>query len=438
VLLRLEIDQAILFGILARVWGLIAGTVTILLITSHFSPEVQGYYYTFNQLLALKVFAELGLSTVIIQFASHEWSGLSLNKNGYIVGRADSLSRLASLGQFAFRWYSIAGVITTIGLSLAGYIFFSTSPDIGIDWIAPWLMLCLLTGLNLALAPFLAILEGCNQVRQVYFYQLVLAVLSNLAGWLSILSGANLWTAPIYSITGLIWEVFFLWIRYGKFFKSLLLAKTGSRIGWREIWPMQWRIAISWVSGYFIFSLFTPVMFQFQGPVMAGKMGMTLTLINALSAVSGTWLIAKAPRFGVLIAKQAYQQLDRLFLKATVVSTYVASFGGCFIFSCIYYLYSTHHPLSTRFLSPMPTALFLIALLLQHWISAMAVYLRAHKREPYMGLSVINGAATAISTLVLGRYFGALGMAAGYLGVTLIVFVIAAIIFCRCRNIWHS
>ncbi len=45
-------------------------------------------------------------------------------------------------------------------------------------------------------------------------------------------------------------------------------------ISWRrEVWPFQWKIAVSWLCDYFIFQLFTPVLFAFRGPVEAGQDG---------------------------------------------------------------------------------------------------------------------------------------------------------------------
>jgi hypothetical protein len=31
---------------------------------------------------------------------------------------------------------------------------------------------------------------------------------------------------------------------------------------WKEVWPFQWRIAISYACGFFIFQLFNPVLFS--------------------------------------------------------------------------------------------------------------------------------------------------------------------------------
>ena len=88
------VDRPIALSISARMWGLISGPVTMLLIAARFSKEVQGYYFTFSSLLALQVFLELGLGQVIVQFASHEWSHLGLDSTGRIAGSPAAMSRL--------------------------------------------------------------------------------------------------------------------------------------------------------------------------------------------------------------------------------------------------------------------------------------------------------------------------------------------------------
>ena len=76
--LRFGIDRAVFFTLLGRGWNVGAGLIIIALVAHFLSPELQGYYYTFNSLIALQVFAELGLNFAIIQFASHEMAQLTL------------------------------------------------------------------------------------------------------------------------------------------------------------------------------------------------------------------------------------------------------------------------------------------------------------------------------------------------------------------------
>src|SRR5262252_1525837 len=115
-------------------------------------------------------------------------------------------------------------------------------------------------------------------------------------------------------------------------------AIPNSIIRWsEEVWPFQWRIAVSWFCGYFIFWLFNPVLFAFRGPVEAGQMGMSLSLVNAILSVAISWISTKSAPFGTLIARKEYQQLDRTFFKA-LWQALAVSFAGALMawLGCVY------------------------------------------------------------------------------------------------------
>jgi len=439
---RLEVDRAVLFGILARIWQICAAPVTAILIATRFTPEVQGYYYTFASLLALQVFVQLGLGRVVIQFASHEWSKLSINKSGQIVGDKDALSRLVSLAGIASRWYIAGSIIVIFGLGLGGHYFFSIKPDLAanINWTLPWLALCLFTGLTICLVPVWSLLEGCNQVSNVYMYRFIEGVAKSIPIWLAILVGAELWTPVISSLAGIICAIIFLHQRYWEFLKTLLLSRAvGPQIKWRaEMLPMQWRIAVSWLSGYFVFSMFTPVLFQYHGAVVAGQMGMTWSLITVLSSISSAWVSPRAPYFGMLIAQNKYEQLDKLFWRLVIIVTTVASLGALSIWSLVFILYKVQFSLITRILPPLPTGLFLLATVIMLTSVPFSIYLHAHKKAPLMYVSLSCGILVCISNLTLGKHFGVNGMAAGYLVINILVVPFIFLIWYRCRAKWHK
>ncbi len=436
---KIEVDRAVLFGLLTRVWQMFAVPVTVFLIATRFIPELQGYYYTFESLLKLQIFVELGLGIVITQFASHEWSKLRLDKTGQIVGEASALSRLVSLARIAVRWYFVGSIILTIGLGLGGYIFFSLSPDIAIDWTAQWLILCLFTGINICLFPIWSLLEGCNQVESVYFCRLIQALCGYLAIWLAIMLGAGLWTLSIFSAVGLICAVFYLYKNFHTILVTLLFSRqNGPQVSWySEIWPMQWRIGLSWASGYFIFFIITPIIFHYHGPVVAGQMGMTLSITGALLAICSAWVSPSAPLFGLLVAQREYKKLDNLFWRLTKVVTGVAVLGAFSILVLVYALNSFKYPIANRILPLLPTALFLLATVVIAASLPMSTYLRAHKKEPLLLLSLINGILIGISNLILGKYFSATGISVGFLFANLLIFPFIILVWYRCRKAWH-
>ena len=433
-------DRAVSYALGLRVWAVVAGPISALLIATRFTPTVQGFYYTFGSILALQTFAELGIGVAVTQFASHEWAHLRVGATGAIEGDATALSRLASLTRIAMKWYSIVAVLVMVGLSIAGHVFFSRSPaQQDVNWQLPWITLCLLSGINMFTIAIWSLLEGCNQVSNVYLFRLLQGVVNTVVVWAAIFLGAGVWTASVMTCASLIYAGLFLRRNYWHFFRSLLsTVPTGARVDWKtEMLPFQWRIAVSWISGYFIFQLFTPVLFHYHGPVIAGQMGMTWSLVSVLSGVGSAWISPRVPQFGIFIAQKRYAELDRLFWRLMVIVISISILGGAAIFTLVLALNHYHHRLANRLLPPLPTGLFLLATIVYAGCGPMAAYLRAHKKEPLLFVSILMGVLAGLSTWLLGKYYAAFGMAIGYLAVFLLITPITAAVWQRCRVAWH-
>jgi hypothetical protein len=435
-----EIDRAIIYGIIRNLSQMLSVPVTWYLIATRFSPSLQGYYFTFSNVLALRIFVELGLTNVIVQFASHEWSKLNLDVRGKITGDPEALSRLVSLGRIVFLWYLIGGVIAFVGICFGGYFFFSQSTALGINWLAPWFVLCILCGIEMWLIPAWSLLEGCNQISRVYAFRMVQGILINLSVWIAILLGVGLWAAVVSASIGIIVSGIFLAYRHWYFLRAFFFERVGPRMNWRhDIWPMQWRVALSWLSGYFMASVFAPILFHYHGSIVAGQMGMTQSLLFAIGTISSLWLTTKAPRFGMLIAKKQYVSLDRLFFRVTIIALAITLCGSIILWLVVYFLSAISHPLSTRILPPSLIGLYQIGGLAIYATYPFSVYLRAHKREPFMGLSIISGILIGLSAWILGSRYSATGIVAGYFAVALFfVFPYGIFVWRRCRIAWHK
>lgn len=433
---KAEVDRAVLFAVLDKGWTFIVGPISTLLIATKFTSEIQGFYYSFGSLLALQTFVELSLSVVIVQFASHEWSNLAISKEGFIVGEADSFSRLVSLAHIATKWYLMGSISLVLLLGFGGYIFFSYSPNVTVDWKMPWLTMCVITGLNLYMLPFLSLLEGCNQVSKTNYIRFISGIGVSLSFWIAILSGAGLWTGPISSLIGFICLGALIFKSYSPFFKSLLFSHPiGPQIKWSSnIFPLQWRVALSRGGGYFQTSLFVPVLFHYYGPVVAGQMGMTWSLMAALHNFISAWLTPKIPLFGMFVERCDYASLNRLFTRLMMITLSLACIISLMIWGSVYILYNYGYLIAKRVLPPLPLALFLLGAIIAAITFPMSLYMRAHKQEPLFLLSVLSGALSCLSTVILGKYFSAMGIGAGYFGINIVIVPIMVLVWYRFRT----
>ena len=435
----IAVDRAVAYAILTKLWLLFSGPITLYLISLHLTPETQGFYYTFISLVALQVFIELGFYVVITQFASHEWAHLSFDDSGSIIGDPNSLSRLISLGRLVFKWYAVASMVFIIIIGIIGYLFLTSKPDVDISWKEPWVIFILLSGLQLWVLPFLSLLEGCNQVANVYKFRLFQAIVSACAMWTIMFLGGGLWIAVAAAGSSLLVNISFFLFNYHNFFKTFFLAPPAKRISWKlEIWPMQWRLALGGIVSYFMFSLYVPIMFHYHGPVVAGKMGMTWQIVGTLGPLAMAWVATKIPIWGMLIAKKKYLKLDQSFYQASRISMSVITFSALILWLAVYGLNYIQHPLSERMLAPLPTAIFALGIVAVQGSQCLAAYLRAHKKEPFLGISIGSGVATGLLVWILGSKFGPIGAGASFLIVAIGILPFGLKIWHRCRKEWHK
>jgi hypothetical protein len=212
------------------------------------------------------------------------------------------------------------------------------------------------------------------------------------------------------------------------------------RIQWRaEVWPFQWRIAISWLCGYFIFQIFTPVLFAFKGPVVAGQMGMSLSLANALQSVSISWVNTKAAPFGAMISRKQYLELDKIFFRAVKQSVVVSLIGVVSLSLFCLCLNLEHLSFAQRLLSPPVLAALLLTTTINAVIFAEALYLRAHKQEKFLLNSILTSMLVGSSTYYFGKYYGAAAIVASYFFIDILVgLVLGTFTFLKYRRLWHA
>jgi hypothetical protein len=438
------LDRAIAFTLMARSWSALAGVVTVVLIAHFLTPSEQGYYYTFYSLVALQVVFELGFSFVVMQLAAHERAALTFTRDGRVEGSPVALSRLASVLQISVRWYSVAAVFMLATLMPTGLYFFGKHQhvNVAVAWKGPWCLLVAVVALTFQLDPVFAFVEGCGFVSEIARMRLGQALLGSLLAWAALATHHGLYSPAMLILgQGTVQLVFVSKANLRRMLTSLLYHPVGrNSVGWRdEIWPFQWRIAITWLSSYFISQLFNPILFIYQGPIAAGRMGMSLSIASSIGTVGLAWMSTKASPFGNMVARGEIPALDRLFFRTLWQSTFLLATVAVGFFLCLVIAEHSFPKIAMRVLPPWALALLLLTTVMNHVGFSEALYLRAHKREPFLLQALVVAIVITISTLLLGRFWGANAVTVGY-------FVIAGLfglpwgtyIFVTKRREWYG
>lgn len=81
----------------------------------------------------------------------------------------------------------------------------------------------------------------------------------------------------------------------------------------------------------------------------------------------------------------------------------------------------------------------MLTVFLNHLLYSEAIYLRAHKREPFLVLSVIVALMSNAATLAAAQRLGATGVTVGYFICDGIINLAGGTyIFMKSRRIWHG
>lgn len=444
---KIGMDKSIAYSSGSRVVQGITGVLSVFFITTFLTGVEQGFYYTFGSLLAMQVFFELGLTGIMTQFVAHEVSHLTLNENAIYDGEERYKSRLASLIHFCVKWYIALAIIVFIFLMVVGSIYFKRygSDHDEVEWQIPWLLVCVGTAIKLFQSPFNSIIMGLGKVKEMskigFWQQIILPVVN----WLGLALGCKLYIVGIgYLASVLLWQFFVNHMGLTKIVVNLWKTKVNEHVAYfKEIFPFQWRIALSWVSGYFIFQLFNPVLFATEGAVVAGQMGMTLHAITAIQAFSMSWINTKVPLYSHLIALKDYVTLDCIFNKTLKQMTSVCMTLIIFFFLTLWILNESQFKLrdnilAERFLTYIPTLLVVIPMYLQQYVYSWATYLRCHKQEPFLWNSVTCGVVSCFSTFILGTLYGLYGVTIGYCVIAIVFLPWSYWIYKTKKAEWHK
>ena len=168
-------------------------------------------------------------------------------------------------------------------------------------------------------------------------------------------------------------------------------------------------------------------------------MGLSLQVLSAMNGAAIAWITTKAPTYGQLIAKGQTQALKALFGRGVAQSFAFLVLSMFSVWSMLLYLSTTGSKYAMRVL-PLPLfSLLCLAGLGNHFVMAQAAYLRAHKQEPFMWLSIANGFATAALAIPLVSLWGAGGAVIAYTCTALLIgFGGGTFVFLRKRRQWDT
>jgi O-antigen/teichoic acid export membrane protein len=308
-----------------------------------------------------------------------------------------------------------------MGLLLApmGLVFFTRHAAPGtahVDWQWPWIAAIVASVAGLWCVPYYSFIEGCGHVRAVAAMQLRQAIAYAGLAWTAMVLHHGLF-APALVIAGQVGiGLHFLFGHRRLLFGLLRHSSREAAIQWRsEVWPFQWRIAVSWMCSYFTVQILIPILFALRGPVQAGQVGMSLSITGYISVLALAWTSTKATPFGSLIARGEFERLAQLFRRAIAQSMAVFAAIALLALAAVALLPAAAPRLAARMVPVSLFALLVTGAAANHFTQNLAILLRSFKQEPFLAQSLVVAALNIALAAVAIPKFGALGAALSYL-----------------------
>ncbi len=162
-----QIDRTLVYALGGRVWQILTGPVTIVLLVQMLTDGERGIYCTLIGLSALQNFFELGYLNVLISQAGRSVGESTANATGQDAASRepetpmDARHAIAGLLQASTRWFRL--VASSFFIVAFGVGLYSLRKNIEpIAWHGPMFVYLCLAAANFYLAPRIAIFEGAG------------------------------------------------------------------------------------------------------------------------------------------------------------------------------------------------------------------------------------------------------------------------------------
>lgn len=394
-------------------WRAAAGLLTMVLTSTQLSAQEQGWYYAMLTLAGLSAVFELGLGTVLVSVAGKLHEQTAAGTRHWDIGQARARHFIAACS----RWFRLLALAFACSALPVGLWFFDGKPGFDAHWQAPWVVLVVCTAGNLLLTPYPALAQAGGQAASVFRMQALQIVAGSMACWLLLLAGARLWAALAVPMTGLLVTASWTLRRQTALWQAQ--HEDADAFSWRhELWPMQWRAALTTVCSYVSSQMFVPIMFSLHGPAAAAKLALGLALANMVTLLGLSWMSADAARLAALAVRGQWQQLDRQLLRklAAALGLCLTAITAVLVWWWLSLALGRDLGMPRERLPAPPDLAMLFGWALVNLVlAAMGLHLRAHQHEAFALLTLAVTAVQWPLLIMLTRQHGVSGTAAALL-----------------------
>ncbi len=388
--LRLITKSNSLSAIIFKGLSVIKGPALLIMLVAFLTPEQQGYWYLITNLGALAYMADFGLGSLTMQHIA--------NRSKFEHASLNARNSFSKLIRSSYKFLLISLSIICLVLTPAGLFFIESEETLT---VYAW-FIYIASSLPVHFLLFeLFILQGFGGVIQSYRLRSTYVLLSLIICSIMLAFGMSLLSL---GVSNLIASVILIPFVYKKF-NPVVTEPNNQNPIINTVISNKTRIQYitSWLSGYAMFFMIVPLVMYFEGPVEAGKVGLALALVKAISAMSLAPMESSLTELGKAAGKKDKNQIMHTFKRSLVFGSVIfvlTATMGVLILEVIREI--------DMFNNRLPSLLVFSSLLLAEFtyfmMSMLAKKVRVFLEEPYAKANVFFAIAV-FSNAVFWLYF---------------------------------
>lgn len=422
---KMQNRPAYVYAFLYKAWIIFYGFTTLMLVARFVNVTDRGYYLVFINLINAQTVFEMGFNYTLMQkiaaygIGEHEISGSQK-------AAVEKIKTIAYISCSGLKRMSVVGfVYLVLGIAVGRYYLLPVGERIeGNTWILPLNLLLFFSAIRLVTQSVEAIFEGLGEIVFITKVRTISNIIAAFLQWGLIFNNMALWglSLSIGLSLAITWLIYIF--RYYLTLRKIFLSRLGfeSNNNNKNDWKYQYKIASSWVAGFIVFQSFNIIEIKINGPESAGVLGLAVACSNIIQSLSNVWVYTQNSQIVNVVLNGSRMEIiakikgiqNRTLITSIVLAS--AVFVGFIVDNKV-----------TRFVKSPPSTtvciLFLVGSIINSYMSVLATFIRANRRDPFFIPSLLQASLTIILLVSTVGHYPQTGAAVSFIVPILIVAV---------------
>ncbi len=367
-----------IYGLLSQSIKLLSGPLSLLVLSSQLTVDELFFYFSFFSIIAFQQVIEAGLSFVIRQKISSSYP--------------EDIKKIYSYFCLSIVWYLAISIFIILVIGIAGIYYYDDYTG-DISWKTPWWTITVMSAIFCMFFPVQILVESCQKQVILYKARSIASVVSSVALIISLYNEFGLFSASILVFFSNIIIYILIYRDAREILSKFRYIKKEKHIlqTFKSIRKVMFKIATTWIMGYFLWNSFSLIVYKVIDIEMAGKFALAYSLVRTGYYISGSIVNSQVTLFSNMISTGNFERAIALYNKSKIASLGIMIIG--YLVGALFYMFFPEFYIFDKLPSLDIYALICLFFLTAFMITSDANFSRCIGDEPYFYHSLFMNTA---------------------------------------------